>query len=107
MSPMMNPSDPAALQIPRAFAFLAGSVKCRAICACAEGMVNAAPIPWNALATTSPMKVEDKAQTKLNRAKKTVPNSKTRRCLECTLAEFAKSGNSDKVLPKYVTSATT
>lgn len=77
----MKPNDPAAPHIPRALAFLAGSVKYRATWAWAGGMVNAAPIPWNALAITSPMKVGERAQTKLNNAKNTMPKSRTRRWL--------------------------
>lgn len=41
----MNPTDPETPQKPRAWAFFSGSGKQIAICACAEGMVNAAPIP--------------------------------------------------------------
>lgn len=93
ISPMMKPKEPAAPHIPRAFAFCVGLVKCRAICACAGGMVKAAPIPWNALEMTSPMKVGDRAQTILNKAKKVMPKSKTRRCLGLTLAALAKMQN--------------
>jgi hypothetical protein len=45
-STYMKPSDPDTPQKPSAWAFFAGSGKHTAIWACAEGIVNAAPMPW-------------------------------------------------------------